>query len=123
MRVHGEHQVLDRAFEFHHRDALGDQLGREWPDDVHAQDFAELSIADDLHEAVVRADDGGTRISCEGELANLDFAAEFLRLRLCQADAADLRMEIRRTGDAVFADGLRGFARDLRYGDDSAHRA
>src|SRR3954470_15697605 len=68
MRMHGEHQVLDRALELHHRHALGDQLSREWPDDVHAQDLAELRVADDLHKSVVRADDGRARISREGEL-------------------------------------------------------
>src|SRR5437868_565009 len=72
MRVHGEHQVFDCSFELHDSHAFGDQLGRQRADDVHAQDLAELCVADDLHKSVVRAEDGRARVSREGKLADLD---------------------------------------------------
>src|SRR5437763_3478526 len=123
MRVYGEHQVFDCAFELHHSHTFGDQLGRQRADDVHAKDLAELRVADDFHKAVVLADDGRARISGEGELADLDLATKLFGFRFRQANAADLRMAIRRARDAVFADGLGGLAGDLGHRDDAAHRA
>src|SRR3954452_3753907 len=101
MRVHGEHQILDRALKLHHCDAFRDQLGRERSDDVYAQDLAEFRVADDFHEAVMLTNDRGARISRKGELANLDLAPELFGFRFGQPDAADLRVAIRCTGYSV----------------------
>ena len=70
--VDGPHQVFDGAFELHGGNGFGDELRRLRADDVHAEDLSVLGVGDDLHEAVVRVDDGGLGVSDEGELAHLD---------------------------------------------------
>ena len=81
MRVDGEHQLVDGAFELHHGDSLGDELGGLRADDVHAEDLAVLRVGNDLHEAIVAADDRGFGVAGERELADLDLVALLLGLR------------------------------------------
>src|SRR5439155_22818701 len=57
MRVDGVQQRLDRSLSFHRQDAFADQLESLRPNDVDPQDLAILLVGDDLHEAVVLAQD------------------------------------------------------------------
>ena len=59
VRVDGEHQLVDRAFELHDGNRFGDEFGGLRADNVHAEDFAVLRIGDDFDEAVMAVDDGG----------------------------------------------------------------
>jgi hypothetical protein len=81
MGVDGVHQLVDGAFEIHGDYGFCDDLRGRWADDVDAEDLAILGVGDDLDEAVVRVDDGGLGVAGEGELADFDFVALFLRLR------------------------------------------
>ena len=88
------------------------------------EDFAILRVGDDLDEAVVRVEDGGLGVArSNGNSCDLDLVALFLRLRLREADAADLRVAVGAARDAVFADRASVFTRELGSDDDPFHRA
>ena len=72
-------------------------------DDVDAENFAVVGVADDLDEALVLADDAGARVGGEGELADLDVVSGFAGFGFGEADATDFGMTVRGAGD-VFAD-------------------
>src|ERR1700733_12618988 len=57
MRMNREHQLIHGAFEFHHRNRLGNQLRRLRPEDVDAQNLAVLGVGHDLYKTIVAVDD------------------------------------------------------------------
>src|SRR5271157_4465836 len=95
MRMDDVGQLFGGAFDLHRDHGFGDQLGRVWPYYVYPKNFAVFGIGDNLDEALVLANNAGTRVRREGELANLYLVALLLRLGFSEADAADLRMAIR----------------------------
>ena len=121
MRVNRPHQVFDCGFEFHGGDGFGDQFGGLRADDVDAEDFAVVGVADDFDEAFVLADDAGARIRGEGELADLHVVSGFAGSGFGEADAADFRMAIRRAGNVLGVDRLGGLAGDFCDGDQRFH--
>jgi len=56
-----------------------------WAKDVNAKDLAVFCIGDNLHKAVVIAQDGGFRVTGEREFAHLHFIPFFFGLRFRQA--------------------------------------
>ncbi len=78
-----------------------------------------LGVGDDLHEAVMRVEDGSLRVADEGELADLDVIALLLGLRLGEADACNLRLGVGATRDVLAVDWLHVLAGDA-CGDDHA---
>src|SRR5258708_2745056 len=80
---------------------------------MDAQDFAVLGVGDNLHEAVVLAEDAGLAIRSEGELADSEVVAGGARLRFGESDAADAGFSISRSGDAVLVHRSHRFAGDM----------
>src|SRR5216683_111640 len=123
MRVDRKHQVFDGPFEFHHGHGFGDQFGGQRADDMDAEDLAVLCVGHHLDEAFMLVDDAGLGVGGEGELADLNRHAEFLRFGLGETDAANLRLAVGASGDAVLVDRLARFAGDAGDRHDSAHGA
>src|SRR5580704_1182065 len=123
MCVNDVGQLFGGAFHLQSQNRFCDHFGRIRPNNVYAQNLAVLDIADDLDEALVRADDRSARVRGEGELADLQFVARFLSLGFGQAYAADLRMAIRGARYAQLVDLLRRFAGDMRHRNNAFHRA
>src|SRR5579863_10483229 len=77
MRVDRPHQVFDCGFEFHRRHCFCDQFCRLRADDVDAENFTVVGIADDFDEAFVLSNDAGAGVSGEGELADFHVVSGF----------------------------------------------
>ncbi len=84
--VDGEHELVDRAFEFHHSHRFGDELGGLGADDVHAENLAVFCVGNDFYETVVAPDDGGLGVAGERKFADLDLDALLFGLRFGEAD-------------------------------------
>ena len=65
------HQVFHCSFEFHGSHRFSDQLCSLRADDVDAENFPVVGVADDLDEAFMLAYDRRAGVGGEGELSNL----------------------------------------------------
>src|SRR5579863_4816349 len=93
------HQIFDGRFEFHGSNGLGYEFSGLRADDVDAEDFAVVGVADDFDEAFVLADNRSTRVRGEGKLADLYVVSGFASLGFGETDAADFGMAIGCAGD------------------------
>src|SRR5271166_5749375 len=123
MGVDGPHQIFDGGFEFHGGDGFGDQFGGLRADDVDAENFAVVGVADDLDETFVLADDARAGIGAEGELADFHVVSGFAGFGFGEADAADFGMAVGGAGDVFGIDRLAGLAGDFGDGNEGFHGA
>src|SRR5215472_2696800 len=123
MRVDNMRKVFGGALHLQRDHGFRNQLRGCRPDDVYAQNLTVLGIGDDLHEALVLANDAGAGVGREGEFADLHLITEFVGLGFRQPDAADLGMAVGGVGNAQLIDRLDWLARDMRDGNNAFHRA
>src|SRR5579872_7283237 len=123
MRVDGEHQLVDGAFQFDDSDGFSDEFGGLRPDDVDAEEFAVFGVGDYFDEAIVAVDDACLGVAGKGKFTHLDLEAFFFGLRFGEARAADLRIRVGAGRDPVAADRTEGAAGYVADGDDPAHGA
>ncbi len=94
MRVDREVDLLDRELILARDDQLVDDLGRVRANDVRAEDFTVLRVADDLHEPVRVARGARAPVGRERELADLVVELALLGLRFREADRGDLGVTV-----------------------------
>src|SRR5712691_5942026 len=116
MSVHREVELIEREPVLDRERRLGDEVGRAWSDDVHAENAPGRRVSDNLDEAFSlpqreRAARGGER-----EAADFNLDAAPLGLLLAQADVRDL-------GVGVHAVRRRVVVRDARVAGDVLDRA
>src|SRR5689334_6447791 len=114
MRVNGVPQRFHCGFGFHGQNAFPDQLVSFRTNDMDAQDFAILGVGDDFDEAVVLPQDAGLAVGGEGEFAYSEVVTRRARLRLREPDAADTRLRISGSRDAVLIHRSHRLACDVR---------
>ena len=112
MCVDGTNELLDRALEAEGQGRLCDKLGRTRTDHVHAKNFVVLLVEHNLDEALHLSGDLCPAKNAELERTGLDLVPTGLRLLLGQADASDLGIAVRASGNVVVIDWRRSLARD-----------
>src|SRR5690348_14462486 len=68
MRMNRVHHALHRGFRFHRRYRFPDQFECFRPDNVYAQNLAELFVRNDFHEAFMLAENRRLAIAYERKL-------------------------------------------------------
>src|SRR5690349_24641792 len=101
MRVADARDVLARRTEFHRDDALGDQLARLRPDDVHAEDAIGLRIGDELDETGRVAERAGAAVRRERKHARTVRDAVAPPLLPVAPDPRDLRRRLNHPTDSA----------------------
>src|ERR1700737_2921079 len=71
MRVNRRGHVVERGLETERRGRLSDDLSRQWPDRMHAENFAVLRLGDHLDESAVLAKDRGLAVREKRKLTGL----------------------------------------------------
>src|ERR1044072_8778262 len=122
VRVDDAAQLVGGRFEMERDDGFVNDFGRVRADDVDAEQLVVLRLADDLNEALLLAEYAGLARSREGELRRLHVVAQFLRLRLGQADACYLRVAVGAGRHVAQVDGMRLLPRYLLDGEDALLR-
>src|SRR5436190_1896964 len=122
MRVDGAHHGFHRGLGLHGGYRFGNQLESIRPDNVDAQDLAELLVRHHLDESFVMAQDGGAAVARERELADLDLQPLGARLRFRHPHTADTRLSVGGVGNAIAIDRRGGFARHVRDRDHALAR-
>ena len=107
--------ALERA----HVDQLLDQLGRARADDVPAEQLAVRALADELHHAGAVAVDDPAADRAVGHLADDHVVALLARLRLGQAERADVGRAEGGARDVHVGDRVRRQPGDVLRGDDA----
>src|SRR5215213_2795588 len=94
VRVHRSSELVCGRFELHRYARFGDQFGRMWTNDVHAQNLVVLLLTDDFYKPFFLADDARLAGSGERKPSYLHIIALLLRSRFSEPNGTDFRIAV-----------------------------